>query len=120
MINDTNPILHFAEHLAGENADEVVLAAMCDAAAAEIEARLKEGVSLADLGSTYVTAAGVLALSMYCAVSDPERLRSFRAGDVSAEYDSTEASAEQLRSVAEGLLAGSLRERGFGFRGVRG
>lgn len=120
MSNETNPVLDFAEHLAGENADEVVLAAMCDAAAAEIEARLKEGVTLEDLGSAYVTAAGVLALSMYCAVSDPERLRSFRAGDVSAEYGDISDSAEHLRAVAESMLTGSLRERGFGFRGVRG
>lgn len=120
MSNETNPILTLAEHLAGDDADGTILAAMCDAAAAEIEARLKDGVSLTDLGDTYVTAAGVLALSMYCAVGDPEHVRGFRAGDISVDYADSTVSAEQLRAIAEGMLAGSLQERGFGFRGVRG
>lgn len=120
MSENENPILSLAARMAGDSADETVLSAMCDAAAAEIEARLKEGITLGDLGNTYVTAAGVLALSMYCAVGDPEQLRSFRAGDVSAEYCDGAANAENLRSAAERMLAGSLRDRGFGFRGVQG
>ena len=120
MSENENPILTLAEHLAGEAADQTVLSAMCDAAAAEIESRLKEGVSLSDLGSTYVTAAGVLALSMYCAVGDPEHIRGFRAGDVSVEYGDGGVNAERLRALAESMLAGALRDRGFGFRGVQG
>ena len=120
MNPENDPILTLAGHLAGDDADETVLAAMCDAAAAEIEARLKDGVSPTDLGSTYVTAAGILALSMYCAVSDPHKLRGFRAGDVSVEYGDGGIDAEKLRVIAENMLAGRLQERGFGFRGVRG
>lgn len=120
MSENNNPILSLAARLAGEAADETVLSALCDAAAAEIEARLKDGVSLNELGSTYVTAAGVLALSMYCAVGDPEHIRGFRAGDVSVELGDGAVSADKLRELAETMLAGSLRDRGFGFRGVRG
>ena len=117
---ESGAVLSFAERLAGEDADETVLEAMCAAAAAEIEARLKEGISLADLGSVYVSAAGVLALSMYSAAQNPEHIRGFKAGDLSVSYGSGESAAERLRALAEQMLAGKLRERGFGFMGVQG
>ena len=113
-------VCDFAARLAGENADAAVLELMCAAAADEIESRLREGIAPADLGSSYVAAVGVLALSLYCAVSDPEKLKSFRAGDLSVSYGEGDADAERLRTLAERLLAGKLRERGFGFAGVRG
>ena len=118
--NRNDAVLCFAGHLAGEDADAAVLEAMCGAAAAEIESRLREGLTLADLGSVYVTAAGVLALSLYCAAQDPEQISAFRAGDLSVSYGKGEADAERLRALAEQMLAGKLRERGFGFAGVRG
>ena len=113
-------VCSYAARLAGKDADEVILESMCGAAAAELEGRLKEGIAPADLGPAFVTAAGVLALSMYCAVSDPEKLKSFRAGDLTVNYGEADADAERLRALAEGMLAGKLRERGFGFAGVRG
>ena len=112
-------ILSFAEMLAGEDADRTILTAMCGAAASELEARLRDGVSAEALGSTFSMAAGVLAMSMYCAVERPEKIRSFRAGDVSVNYGG-EATAESLRSAAEALLAAYLRDRGFAFQGVQG
>ena len=114
--NRDTEIRTLAGQLAGAAADDTVLTAMCAAAAAEIEGRLKEGVSPEDLGSTFVTAAGVLALSLYCASG--EKLRSFRAGELSMSCSSVDA--ESLRLAAEQMLAGALRDRGFGFRGVRG
>jgi len=121
MNENTTPgtsILSFAEHLAGEGADSTVLSAMCDAAAAEIESRLREGITLQDLGSVYVTAAGVLALSMYCAAKDPGPLLNYQAGNLSLKYG--ENAAEKLRAEAERMLADKLADRGFGFVGVRG
>ena len=118
MNEERDEILSLAGKLAGEQADADILEAMCDAAAGELEARLKEGLSPSELGGCFVTAAGVLALSLYCAVS-PEHLKRFSAGDVSAEYGGV-PDADGLRAMAETMLAGKLRERGFGFRGVQG
>ena len=117
---DTNEVLAFARRLAGDDADTAVLTAMCAAAAAELEARLRSGISTAELGGTFTAAAGVLALSMYCAVRNVEGLKSFKAGNLSVEYADGEASPEGLRQVAEGMLSAYLADRGFGFRGVPG
>ncbi len=108
----------FAAAAAGSGADETLLRALCAAAASELEARLREGVSAEALGEKFSLAAGVLAASMYCAAGRPEQIRAFRAGQVSAEYAA--ATPETLRAAAETLLAAYLTDRGFDFRGVRG
>ena len=117
---NNNEILSFAETLAGDSADTELLTAMCAAAASELEARLREGVSVQALGSTFQMAAGVLAVSMYCAVGQPEQVKSFKAGNVSVDYGGGKATPESLRSVAEAMLAAYLKDRGFDFMGVRG
>ena len=111
-------VLEFARALAGDDADALVLSAMCTAAAAELEGRLRAGVRAEELGDTFIHAAGVLALSMYCAVKDVEKLKSFRAGNLSVEYADGEASPEELRKLAEQMLSAYLTDRGFGFLGV--
>ena len=113
-------VLEFARALAGDDADALVLSAMCSAAAAELEGRLRDGISAASLGEIFVHAAGVLALSMYCAVKDVEKLKRFRAGNLSVEYADGEASPEGLRKLAEQMLSAYLADRGFGFLGVEG
>ena len=120
MMVDAIGVLSYAQRLAGERADTTVLTAMCAAAAAELEARLKSGVSAEELGETFTAAAGVLALSMYCAVRNVEGLKSFRAGELSVEYADGEVSPEALRQAAEGMLSAYLADHGFGFRGVPG
>lgn len=119
-MEETSGILAFARALAGDAADDTVLEVMCAAAAGELTSRLREGVSAAELGETFTAAAGVLALSMYCAVKDVERLKSFKAGNLSVEYADGEISPEGLRQAAEGMLAAYLADRGFAFRGVPG
>ena len=116
----TESVLEFARSLAGDDADAIVLSAMCAAAAAELEGRLRDGISAGELGETFVRAAGVLALGMYCAVKDGDTLKSFRAGNLSVEYADGEASPEGLRAAAERMLADCLADRGFEFRGVPG
>lgn len=108
-----------AAKMAGTAEDDAVLGAMCDAAEEELVSRLRSGLSREALGTVFDTAAGVLALSMYCAVGEPMRLRSYRAGSVSAEYGGG-ADPESLRAAAERMLAGALADRGFGVMGVRG
>ena len=113
-------VLEFARALAGDDADALVLSAMCTAAAAELEGRLRAGVRAEELGDTFIHAAGVLALSMYCIVKDTEKLKGFRAGNLSVEYADGEASPEELRKLAEQMLSAYLTDRGFAFLGVKG
>ena len=117
---DGGEILAFAETLCGSGADAALLSAMCSAAAAELAGRLREGLTPEELGERFVAAAGVLALSMYCAVSDAGRLKSFKAGSLSVEYADGEASPEGLRAAADRMIADCLADRGFEFRGVPG
>lgn len=117
--NDMNSeIFSYAERLAGENADQALLTALCAAAEAELRVRLREGVSADELGTTFHIAAGVLAVSMYCAMEHPERIRDFKAGSVSVHYGGAEGTPESLRAAAEALLSAYLTDRGFDFRGV--
>ena len=111
-------ILSYAARLAGEQADQTLLAALCAAAESELRARLREGVSAEELGATFQIAAGVLAVSMYCAMEHPERVRDFKAGSVSVHYGGAESTPESLRTAAEALLSAYLTDRGFDFRGV--
>ena len=116
----TESVFEFARTLAGDDADALVLSAMCAAAATELEGRLRVGVRAEELGDAFVHAAGVLALSMYCAVKDGAKLKSFHAGNLSVEYADGEASPEGLRMLAERMLSAYLADRGFGFLGVEG
>jgi len=115
-----NPILTVARSLAGESADETVLSAMCTAAADALEARLRAGETPEALGAAFQTAAGILAVSMYCAVGLPVGIRSFSAGKVSVSYGGEAPTPERLRAAAEELLAAHLQDRGFDFTGVSG
>ena len=117
---ENGAVLALAAKMIGRSEDDAVLEAMCAAAVEELESRLRSGVSREALGTVFDTAAGVLALSMYCAVGEPVRVRSYRAGEVSVEYGSGAASAESLRAAAERMLSGALADRGFDVMGVRG
>lgn len=100
-----------------------VLKAVCAAAAAELESRLRRGVSSEQIQELFVTAAGMLALSMYMELSGfpADRVGSFSAGNVSVHLDggAVSASAASLRKNAEHMLAAYL-DGGFEFVGVRG
>lgn len=117
---ENGAVISLAAKMAGTAEDDAVLAAMCDAAAEELVSRLRAGVSREALGAVFDTAAGVLALSMYCAVGETERIRSYRAGNVSAELSGGEPDPEALRTAAERMLSGALADRGFDVMGVRG
>jgi hypothetical protein len=104
-----------------ENA--AALTAMCEAAGAELEARLRRGVSAQEIRQLFVSAAGVLALSMYIQLFGAcDDTSSFKAGSVTVSRRSPSAvkvSAASLRKQAEAMLAAYLEDRGFDFRGVR-
>ncbi|HHU23032.1 MAG TPA: hypothetical protein GXZ52_06435, partial [Clostridiales bacterium] len=72
--------------LGGEAGPEntAALTAMCEAAGAELEARLRQGVSAQEIKKLFVGAAGVLALSMYIQLFGAcDDTSSFKAGNVS-------------------------------------
>lgn len=104
---------------------EEVLGAVCEAAAMEIKAKLRDNVSPDDLGELFVTAAGMLAIAMYMEFADGTEggIKSFSAGNLSASINSAEgikASAASLRETAEKLLSSYLKDSGFCFMGVDG
>ena len=62
-----------------------ILKAVCASAAAELDSRLRKGVSSGEIQELFVTAAGMLALSMYLelAAVPGDRVGSFSAGNLS-------------------------------------
>ena len=104
---------------------EKVLEAVCEAAAMEIKAKLRDNVSVDDLGELYVTAAGILAIALYVELSDSAEggINSFSAGNLSVSLSNSEgikASAASLRKMAENMLSEYLKDSGFCFMGVDG
>ena len=108
--------------MAGGALSETMLMTLCAAASGQLRERLREGVDEQEFKGLFVTAAGMLALSMYCAAEGRERLTSFKAGNLSLTFaqDEEPATAASLRAQAERLLAAYLRDEGFAFLGVRG
>lgn len=125
-MNFVDEIYEKALELLGGNISEgrvCSLKAMCEAAAAELEARLRSGVTAGEIKSAFVIAAGVLALSMYVQLGGDPDVASFRAGNVSVSHcdpGSRAASSVALRHQAEELLTAYLADRGFEFTGVQG
>ena len=103
---------------------EKVLSAVCGAAAAELEAKLKRGGSADALGETFVTAAGMLALALCMELENSAgaEISSFKAGSISASLreGGVKASAATLRKAAEDMLSSYLDRGGFCFTGVAG
>lgn len=109
--------------LGGDAADAAVLEKLCAASASELESRLREGVTADGIGELFVTAAGVLALSMYIGVGGADGAKSVRAGNVTVSRRDAAGgavSAAALRREAEAMLSAWLCDRGFEFLGVRG
>ena len=101
-----------------------VLRSVCDSAAAELESRLRAGVKSSDIEELFVSAAGVLAISLYLELEyiPDEKIDSFTAGDLSVKLrEGTKAqSAATLRKRAESMLSAYLDCGGFEFTGVVG
>ena len=123
----TDEIRKKAETLAGRELREqeaALLGEMCAAAAQELEQRLRQGVKPEDIQSAFVSAAGVLALSLYIQVASAgEEETNLKLGDVSVQRrgaGTARVSASTLRKQAEAMLAAYLEDQGFFFREVRG
>lgn len=100
------------------------LRSACQTAAAELESKLRSGVNSSDIEELFVSAAAVLALSLYLELRDipNDKIDSFKAGELSVSLrDSTKTScAQSLRMRAESMLSAYLDCGGFEFKGVVG
>lgn len=102
-------------------AEESALYEMGLAAHAELERRLRDGVTVESIYDEFVRAAGVLAASMFVSL-DCTGADSFTAGSVTLKRggaSSARRAAASLRSQAELMLAGYLRDGAFCFGTVR-
>lgn len=116
----SDEIMAFAEEALGGEENGAVLRRLCEASSGELRARLRENVEAEDIRELFVTAASVLALSMYMALTDSLSGEEVRAGELSVKKRALGASAAELRKQAETLLAEYLRDEGFAFMGVSG
>ena len=111
-------ILALAKRLGGAGCDETALAALCDAAQAELAGRLREGVSPADCGGAFPLAAAWLALAnLYTGEAGVEQ---FSAGDLTIRQGDGAARGAALRLQAEQVMKPWLRDDSFLFLGVKG
>lgn len=102
-------------------AGESALYEMCLAAHSELERRLRDGVSVESIYDEFVRAAGVLAAAMFISL-DCTGAESFTAGSVTLKRGGPSAAKKasaSLRSQAELMLAGYLRDGAFCFGAVR-
>ena len=105
--------------LAGELTDRqaVVLHALCNASAASLTARLREGLQPEDCKADFVAAASLLALAAMNGVAEDAAVEQITAGDLTIKKGSHDAAANCLRSQAELMITPYLKDR-FSFMGV--
>ena len=107
-------------HVADEDLE--ILTALCQAAEAEVTARLREGLSPEDCGQSYVLGCAWLALAALAANEAGNAPLKFTAGEVSIQEESGDAvqRSRALRLQAETVLGPYLQDSGFVFQGVEG
>lgn len=100
------------------------LRSACQTAALELESKLRAGVNSSDIEELFVSAAAVLALSLYLELTGitNDKIDSFKAGELSVSLrDGTKTgSVQSLRMRAESMLSAYLDCGGFEFKGVVG
>ena len=108
-----------ASALAGESE---LLRSLCRAAGAELEKRLRPGVSVSDCEDAFVAAAALIAVAGYKSAGiGADDVTAFRAGDVSVTKrggaDGLAAGA-RLRDEAERLMMPYVCDGAFDFKSV--
>lgn len=100
------------------------LRSACQTAALELESKLRSGVKSSDIEELFVSAAAMLAISMYLELTGipNDKIDSFKAGELSVSLrDGTKTgSAQSLRMRAESMMSAYLDCGGFEFKGVVG
>ena len=120
-------IYEAARQAAPSGTDETLLKRLCEIAAAQWEARLKDGVTAEDCRTVFVCAAAWMAVvGIYAQKSVTGwNIESFTVGDVSVKTASGEKTAQQtpvqrLTQQAQLLMRPFCRAEDFAFVGVRG
>lgn len=100
-----------------EKSEELTL--LCEQAAAELTAQLREGLTPEECGGAFILAAAWLALAELETAGEGD-VKSFTAGDVTVHKRDGEGRREALRLQAKQVMRPYLKDEGFIFRGVRG
>lgn len=107
--------------LAGELTErqQVVLGALCTAATASLNARLREGLTAEDCKADFIAAASLLALAAMAGISEDVPVEQISVGDFSVRKGSKshDAASNCLRAQAELMITPYLKDR-FSFMGV--
>ena len=115
-------IVHLAEAIVQPSETErPLLTALCAAAGAEIEGRLRDGISPEDCGDAFPCAAAFTAAADLAAGEGGAA--SFSAGDLSVNLGGGQdraRRAEALRQTAERLMEPFVRAAGLWAQGVEG
>ena len=100
---------------------EARLDSLCAAAALQLESRLRSSVDRSEIEAVFVSAASLLAVSMYMELEYCGEPESFSAGNLSVKLKGGSGSsggADSLRKQAETMLAPYTESGAFGFMGV--
>ena len=115
-------ILSLATAVSGVGTErEDLLSALCDAAEAEWNARLRDGMTAADCGETFCCAVAFTAAANLAAGQSSD-VASFTAGEISVKGQSGKecaARAAALRETAERMMAPYAKPVDFCFKGVQ-
>ena len=107
--------------LAGEldQKNQALLRLLCDAAAAALASRLREGMTPETCGKDFVMAASLFALADMKQLEGEGQVEEFKAGDLTVRQEkaSPEGAAECLQKRAEALMKPYLKDC-FAFLGV--
>lgn len=104
-----------------EPGEEELLSRLCEAAEAELTAKLKKGVTPEDCHGAFAVAAAWLALAGLCAGHQEGGITDWSAGEVSVKRGmDAEMQAAVYRGQAERLMAPYCVDGDFAFVGVKG
>ena len=104
-----------------EPGEEEILSRLCEAAEAELTAKLKPGTTVEDCSGVFVIAAAWMALANFCICMQENGITAWSAGEVSVKRGMDAATqAAVYRGQAERLMAPYCVDDGFVFLGVKG
>ena len=123
MAYKKDDIVYRAKSMLGESfreGTEDSLEAICIAAMQTLESRLRVDVCRSDIEVIMISAASLLAVSMYMELRrGTQSCDSFSAGNVSVKLKNSAPSSDTLRDQAEALIKPYTDCGGFSFVGVR-
>ena len=117
----TDQVLAHALLLAGELTErqQIMLGALCTAAATSLNNRLREGLTAEDCKADFIASASLLALSALAGISEEVPVEQVSVGDFTLKKGklSHDAASNCLRAQAELMMAPYLKDN-FSFMGV--